>query len=271
MRIAFIGDIVGRPGRSMITTHLKELRRIHAIDFVIANYENASHGFGVSTKNANELFAAGIDVMTGGNHSWDKKDIHALLQSHNILRPINYPAMVSGEGCKIFDVAGQKLAVINVMGHFSMPYVDNFMRVTQEKVDELYKEGVRHIFVDLHAEATSEKRALFLHLKNQISTLMGTHTHVGCDDLQIVDGCGYVTDIGLTGCRDNVIGMHKDVPIERFITGVSPGRFEVPEKCKAWLQMAVIDLNEEGRCERIFKLRRFDDGREDTYLEAFVD
>ena len=130
MKIAFIGDIVGRPGRAMLNTHLKELKKLHHIDFVIANYENASHGFGLTTKNANELFHAGIDVMTGGNHSWDKKDIQTLLTTHEILRPLNYPEMVVGEGCKTFEVNGQTIAVINAMGHFSMPYVDNLYRPT---------------------------------------------------------------------------------------------------------------------------------------------
>jgi len=271
LKIAFIGDIVGRPGRSMLTTHLKELKATHNIDFIIANYENASHGFGLSSKNANELFNAGIDVMTGGNHSWDKKDIKTLLTTHDILRPINYPDMVVGEGCKILEVNGTPIAVINAMGHFSMPYVDNVFRSVEAKVDELVDKGVKHIFIDMHAEATSEKRALFLHLKEKISAMIGTHTHVGTDDLQIIDGSAYATDVGLTGCRDNVIGMGADVPIERFITGVSPGRFEVPEKCKAWIQMMVMDLDSDGRCIEMYKIRRFCDGRDDTRLDAYID
>ncbi len=269
MRIAFIGDIVGRPGRSMITAHLKELIQTHAIDFVIANYENASHGFGLTLKSANELFKAGIDVMTGGNHSWDKKDIHALLESMPILRPINYPDIVSGSGSMIFDVGDEKLAVINAMGHFSMPLVDNLFRTVEAEVDRLHRQGIKNIFIDIHAEATSEKRALFLHLKEKVSGIIGTHTHVGCDDLQIVDGCGYITDMGLTGCRDNVIGMNADVPIARFQTGL-PGRFEVPNSCRSWLQMAILDLSE-GECSSMFKVKRFDDGREDIISHAYRD
>lgn len=269
MRIAFIGDIVGRPGRFMMNTYLKKLIKEHRIDFVIANYENASHGFGLSKKNANELFNAGVDVMTGGNHSFDKKDIHELLETLPILRPINYPDTVSGKGCKVFDVKGEKLAVINVMGHFTMPYVDNFMRTTEQKVDELLAQGVKSIFIDIHAEASSEKRAMFLHLKEKITGIIGTHTHVGCDDLQILDGCGYITDIGLTGCRDNVIGMKHEVPIERFLTGLS-ARFEVPDKCKKMLQMAVLDF-EESRCTKMFKIKCFDDDREPILSHAWID
>lgn len=271
MKIAFIGDIVGRPGRTMLSSHLKELKTTHNIDFVIANYENASHGFGLSSKNANELFNAGIDVMTGGNHSWDKKDIQTLLQTHPVLRPINYPDIVVGEGCKIFDVNGTSIAVINAMGHFSMPYVDNVFRTVESKVDELIASDVKHIFIDMHAEATSEKRALFLYLKEKISVLIGTHTHVGTDDLQIIDGSAYASDVGMTGCRDNVIGMGADVPIERFITGVSPGRFEVPDTCKAWIQMMVMDLDDDGSCVDMYKIRRFCDGRDDTRLDAYID
>lgn len=271
MKIAFIGDIVGRPGRSMLTTHLKELKALHSIDFVIANYENASHGFGLSSKNANELFNAGIDVMTGGNHTWDKKDIKTLLETHEILRPINYPDMVVGEGCKTYEINDTTIAVINAMGHFSMPLVDNVFRSVEAKVNELLEQGIKHIFVDMHAEATSEKRALFLHLREKISAMIGTHTHVGTDDLQIIEGSAYATDMGLTGCRDNVIGMGADVPIERFMTGVSPGRFEVPDKCKSWIQMMVIDLDDNGRCTQMYKIRRFCDGRDDTRLDAYID
>ena len=254
----------------MITTHLENLKELHKIDFIIANYENASHGFGLSQKNAKELLNSSIDVMTGGNHSWDKKDIMALLESEPLLRPLNYPQGVPGTGSAVFDVAGEKLAVINAMGHFCMPQVDNLFHTVEKEVDRLKGEGIKHIFIDLHAEATSEKRALFIYLKEKISALIGTHTHVGCDDLQIVEGAGYVTDIGLTGCRDNVIGMEADEPIKRFKTSIS-GRFEVPNKCKAWLQMAVMDLDVEGRCTKMFKIRRFDDGREDSYLEAYID
>ena len=269
MRIAFIGDVVGRPGRSMITTHLKELIKTHSIDFVIANYENASHGFGLTVKSANELFNAGIDVMTGGNHTWDKKDIVALLESKPVLRPINYPNEVPGSGSMTLEVGGEKLAIINAMGHFSMPQVDNLFRTVEAEVDRLRDEGIKNIFIDIHAEATSEKRALFMHLKDKITGMIGTHTHVGCDDLQIVDGCGYITDIGLTGCRDNVIGMKAEVPIERFKTGL-PGRFEVPSSCKSWLQMAVLDMSQ-GQCTSMFKIKRFDDGREDIVSQAYLD
>lgn len=259
MKIAFIGDIVGRPGRSMIKEHLMKLRREYGIDFVIANYENASHGFGITLKNAQELLNTGIDVMSGGNHTWDKKDVLPLLDSLPMLRPHNYPLGVPGSGCKIFDVAGEKLAVLNIMGHYGMPYVDNAFRCARDTVASLKNEGVNHIFLDFHAEASSEKRAMLMLLAGEVSGIIGTHTHVGSDDFQIANGTAYLTDIGLSGCRDNVIGMDSKVPLERFITGVS-GRFEVPEKCRKILQIAIMNL-EEGKCTEAFKLKIFDDGR----------
>ncbi|MDO9207209.1 MAG: TIGR00282 family metallophosphoesterase [Sulfuricurvum sp.] len=259
MKIAFIGDIVGRPGRVMIKEHLMKLRRDEGIDFVIANYENASHGFGVTPKNANELLNMGIDVMSGGNHTWDKKEILPLLETQQFLRPHNYPAGVVGTGCHVFDVAGERLAVLNIMGHYGMPYTDNAFRCARDSVAQLKEQGVEHIFIDFHAEATSEKRAMMMLLQGEVSGIIGTHTHVGTDDFQIVQGTAYLTDMGLSGCRDNVIGMEQKVPLERFITGVS-GRFEVPEKCKKILQIAILTL-EEGKCTEAFKLKIFDDGR----------
>lgn len=269
MKIAFIGDVVGRPGRVMIKEHLKKLRREYGIDFVIANYENASHGFGLTLKNAQELFDSGIDVMTGGNHTWDKKDILPLLATLPLLRPHNYPAGVPGSGCKIFEVAGERLAVLNIMGHYGMPYVDNAFRCGRDNVMQLKEQGVDHIFIDFHAEASSEKRAMMMLLQGEVSGIIGTHTHVGSDDFQISKGTAYLTDMGLSGCRDNVIGMDATVPLERFLTGVS-GRFEVPEKCKKILQIAIMTL-EEGKCTEAFKLKIFDDSRivrTDAWIES---
>lgn len=259
MRIAFIGDILGRPGRAMVKEHLHRLKKEYAIDLVIANYENASHGFGLTPKNAKELFGTGIDVMTGGNHTWDKKEIFTMFEQFELLRPHNYPEGVAGTGCKVYEVAGEKLAVINLLGHYGMPHTDNAFRKAKETVAALRDEGISHIFIDLHAEATSEKRAMMLMLRGQISAIIGTHTHVSTDDFHIDRGTAYLSDIGLTGCRDNVIGMDAKVPIERFLTGL-PGRFEVPDRCKRILQMAVMDLDD-GHCVDAFKLKQFDDGR----------
>jgi len=259
MKIAFIGDIVGRPGREMIKKYLSGIRDEYGVDFVIANYENASHGFGLTLKNCNELVSCGIDVMSGGNHSWDKKDIVPLFDTHELLRPHNYPEGVPGTGCKVYEVAGEKLAVLNLMGHYSMPYTDNVFRCAKESAKRLHEDGVKNIFIDFHAEATSEKRAMMMLLQGKVSGIIGTHTHVSSDDFQIVDGTAYLSDIGLSGCRDNVIGMDAKVPLKQFLTGMK-GHFDIPKKCKSILQIAIMDLSD-GRCLEAFKLKYFDDGR----------
>ena len=259
MRIAFIGDIVGRPGREMLKEHLHKIRDEYRVDFVIANYENASHGFGVTVKNANELLSFGVDCMTGGNHSWDKKDVESLFDTHEILRPHNYPEEVAGTGCKIYEIAGEKLAVVNLMGHYSMPFADNAFRKAKQTVSELKEQSVKNIFIDFHAEATSEKRAMMMLLQGEVCGIIGTHTHVSTDDLQIANGTVYLSDIGLTGCRDNVIGMDSKVPLKQFLTGMK-GHFDIPKRCKKILQLAIMDFSD-GRCSNAFKLKQFDDGR----------
>lgn len=231
MRVAFIGDIVGRPGREMIKNYLPKIREEYAVDFVIANYENASHGFGVTAKNAKELFACGIDCMTGGNHSWDKKDVLPLFDTLEILRPHNYPEGVPGTGCKVYEIGDEKLAVLNIMGHYSMPMTDNGFRCAKSTVESLQNDGVQNIFVDFHAEATSEKRAMMMLLQGEVSAIIGTHTHVSTDDFQIANGTAYLTDIGLSGCRDNVIGMDAKIPLQQFLTGLK-GHFDIPKSCK---------------------------------------
>ncbi|MCK9454371.1 MAG: TIGR00282 family metallophosphoesterase [Sulfurimonas sp.] len=269
MRIAFIGDIVGSPGRDMLKSYLPKLKKEHGIDFVIANYENVSHGFGLTAKNANEVVSYGVDCMSGGNHSWDKKEVEALFATHEILRPHNYPEEVSGTGCKIYDVAGERLGVLNLMGHFAMPYTDNAFRCAKESVEALHADGVKNIFIDFHAEATSEKRAMMMLLMGRVSAIIGTHTHVGTDDFQIVNSTAYLTDIGLTGCRDNVIGMDEKVPLKQFLTGMR-GHFDIPKKCKKIMQIAILDISK-GRCESAFKLKIFDDDtiiKTDAWIES---
>jgi len=257
MKIGFIGDIVGRPGRSMLEIHLRKLRQEFGLDLVIANGENASHGFGLGSQHAKDLFSYGADILTGGNHSWDKKEIIPLLDVMPILRPLNYPSGVPGRGVSVLHVNEEKIAIINVMGHYGMPMVENPFLRAQKAVDELIAQGIENIIIDFHAEVTSEKRAMHMLLKGKVSAILGTHTHVGTDDLQIVDGTCYVTDVGLSGARDGVIGMDKDAPLKRFLTGL-PASLEIPKKCKKILQMVIMEV-EEGKCVEAFKLRVFDD------------
>jgi len=257
VKIAFIGDIVGKPGRLMLKQHLKRLQQEHFIDYTIANYENASHGFGLTEKNCKELLGYGVDMMTGGNHSFDKKEILDLFSSYPLIRPMNYPKATPGKGVYKTTLLGKKVAILNLMGHYTMPLVDNPFTMITEVVESLKAEGIKHIILDIHAEASSEKQALLHILKEDVSAILGTHTHVGTDDLQVCGGCCYVTDVGLTGCRDGVIGMGAEIPIKRFLTAIG-GHFDVPDKCKRVLQMVVFELDEEGRCVGAEKIKIYD-------------
>jgi len=260
VKIALIGDIVGKPGRDIIGKYLPKLKEEQGIDFVVANHENASHGFGLTRKNCDELLGYGIDVMTGGNHSWDKKEVFELYDTHPLIRPINLPDSGAGEGLITVEVLGQSVAVLNVMGNYTMPMADNPFIKIDGAVERLKEQGITHIIVDVHAEATSEKLALMHILKERVSAIFGTHTHVGTDDLMVVDGCCYVTDIGLTGCRDGVIGMDKKIPIQRFMTSIG-GHFDIPKKCKTILQVIIFELNSEGRATSTYKLKIYSNGQ----------
>ncbi|QKF73619.1 metallophosphoesterase (YmdB domain) [Aliarcobacter faecis] len=262
MRIAFIGDIVGRPGRKIIKENLKSIRKEFNIDFVIANGENASHGFGLTIESSKELFSSGIDLITGGNHSFDKKkDMSVLLENGAVLRPHNYPDGVIGTGLKICDVKVdsdsekvEKLAVLNLMGQYSMPIVDNPFNLAKKVIQELKEKNIKNIFIDFHGEATSEKRVMLMMFKGKVSAICGTHTHVGTDDLQIYENTAYLSDIGLTGCYDNVIGMDSYAPIQRATTGLGT-HFEVPNSCFSILQMMIVDIKD-GVAINSFKIKK---------------
>ncbi len=271
MKIAFIGDIVGKPGRDILGKYLPKIKEDYNLDLVIANYENASHGFGLTKKNCEELLGYGIDVMTGGNHSWDKKEIFLLYKDYPLIRPINYPRKSPGDGFIKIKVLDKDVAIINVMGNYTMPMCDNPFVMMDEVVNELKDEGIKHIIVDMHAEATSEKLAMMHILKKRVSALFGTHTHVGTDDLAIIDGCCYVTDVGLTGCRDGVIGMDRDIPINRFLTGIG-GHFDLPKSCQTVFQLIVFEVNDDGRAIKAEKIKIYDNGevrKSDAKLERY--
>lgn len=243
MRLLFIGDVVGRPGREAVRVLLPRLRADLGVDFVVANGENSAAGAGITAKTAAELFAAGVDVITTGDHVWDQKEVVQLLdQEPRVLRPINYPPGVPGRGSYVAHKEGQPpLAVINAQGRTFMPVLENPFLLVPPEVERLRQE-TPVILVDFHAEATSEKIALARLLDGRVSAVIGTHTHVPTADEQIFPGgTAYLTDAGFTGPQESVLGREIGPVIRRFLTQC-PQRFEVARQ-KVMLLGALIDID----------------------------
>ena len=220
MRLLFCGDIVGRSGRDAIAAHVPRLRKELALDFVIANGENAAGGFGITDKICQDLFAAGVDVISGGNHSWDQREIVTFIDKEpRLLRPQNYPTGTPGRGLGIFAAPrGKKILILNVMGRLFMdPLDDPFACVERELAKQRLGTSVDVIVLDFHAEATSEKMAMGHVVDGRVSLCVGTHTHVPtADQMVLPGGTAYITDVGMCGDYDSVIGMDKAIPIARF-------------------------------------------------------
>lgn len=228
MKILFIGDIMGEPGRKIIARKLPKLVEDHAIDVVIGNGENAAGGFGITPDIAQELFDYGIDVITTGNHVWDKKEIvEYIRRERRLLRPANYPEGAPGQGITIVETARcGPVGVLQVMGRVNMPLIDCPFKAAGRAVDEL-NQSVSSIIVDMHADATSEKVAMGWHLDGRVSAVLGSHTHVQTADERILpQGTAYLTDAGMTGPINGVIGMKKELSLHRFLTQM-PRRLEV--------------------------------------------
>ncbi len=225
-KILFFGDITGRPGRMAVSNYLYSLGNDKP-DFIIANVENASHGFGLTKKNYDELLSRGIDCFTSGNHIWDKKEIFEYINDDEVLvRPLNYPENTPGAGCRIFEKKDKKIAVLNALGQVFMPPVDSPWEALIEKIEEI-KSCVDYIIVDFHGEATAEKIALGRYLSEVgVKLFIGTHTHVQTADEKIINGMGYITDAGFCGSVNGVIGMDYETSIKRFLTAF-PVRYEV--------------------------------------------
>jgi len=244
MKILFIGDIVGSPGREAINKLLPALKTEHSLDFVIANAENASGGSGITRKVAEDLFASGVDVLTSGDHIWKKQEIFELIkEEERILRPINYPDGAPGRGSGIFKTAkGLKVGVINVNGRVFMDALNCPFKTAASAQEALYKE-TKIIIVDIHAEATSEKVALGWFLDGKVSAVIGTHTHIQTADERILpQGTAFLTDAGMTGPYESVIGRKIENVLERFITAI-PVRFEVASE-DIKLCGAILDIDD---------------------------
>lgn len=227
MRILFIGDIVGSPGREMVSKHLSEIVARECVDLVIINGENSAAGFGITPKIADELFALGADVITGGNHSWDRKEILEFIPNEpRLLRPANFPKS-PGRGLYVgTSRGGVRYAVLNLQGRVFMTQLDCPFRTADAELARIPPD-VTIIFVDIHAEATSEKQAMGWYLDGRVSVVVGTHTHVATADERVLpNGTAFITDVGMTGPHESVIGMDRASMVKRFLDSM-PVKFEV--------------------------------------------
>lgn len=257
MKILFIGDIVGSPGREAIKKLVGSLRQELKIDFVIANAENASGGSGVTSKVAEELFSSGVDVLTSGDHIWKKSEIFELInREERILRPLNFPSGTPGRGANVFKTKnGLKVGVINIAGRVFMDALECPFRTALKACEELRKE-TKIIILDMHAEATSEKVALGWYLDGKVSAVLGTHTHIQTADEKILPkGTAYISDVGMTGPYDSVIGRRVEDVLTRFLSSI-PVRFEVAEG-NVQLHGALVDIDEEtGLARSILRIQK---------------
>lgn len=256
MKLLFIGDVYGRPGRRASADLIPRLRDEHAVDFCIVNGENAAGGFGITEKIARKFFAYGADVITTGNHVWDRKDtVEFINNADRVLRPANFPAGVGGIGSGAFTAAnGTTVGVVCLQGRTHLPSLDCPFRCADRIVEDL-RGSTPLILIDFHAEATSEKIAFGWHLDGKASAVIGTHTHVQTADERVLPGgTAYITDAGMTGPHDSVIGARKDAVIGRFLSQM-PVRFE-PAEGDVKLCGALIDVDEDtGRSRSIERLR----------------
>jgi 2',3'-cyclic-nucleotide 2'-phosphodiesterase len=245
MRILFIGDIVGRPGRQLVKSGLAALVSRHEVDFVIANAENSAAGFGITREIGDELLDLGVDVMTSGNHIWDKREALDYIGTEpRLLRPANYPAGAPGNGSYVARSRdGVSVGVVNVMGRVFMLNIDDPFAIVLREI-EAVKQRARIVFVDFHAEATSEKIAMGWHLDGKVTAVVGTHTHVQTADERLLPkGTAYLTDVGMTGPHDSVIGVEIEPALNRFLHAL-PSRFETAT-ANPRINAVLIDADEQ--------------------------
>jgi metallophosphoesterase (TIGR00282 family) len=243
LKILFVGDIVGNPGRKAAKTIVPNIKRNMKIDFCIANCENAAGGSGITYGVAQELFNAGIDIITLGNHTWSKKDILNFIDSDKrIIRPANYPQELPGNGSTVLDSEKGTIGVMNLMGRVYLDPIDCPFKAAEREIQYL-KSFTKVIIVDMHAEATSEKCAMAWYLNGRVSCVLGTHTHVQTADERILPfGTGFITDVGMTGPYDGILGVNRDIIIKKFLTSM-PMKFEIA-KGDMQFNAVVLAINE---------------------------
>ncbi len=253
MRILFVGDVHGRPGRRLVARRVPTLRRELGVDFVVANAENSAGGVGLTPQTASELFEAGVDVLTGGNHTWAKQEAYGLLDSDpRVVRPANYPPGAPGQGSTVVRRGHLSLAVLNLQGRVFMDPLDDPFRIARVEAQRL-RQLTPFVLVDFHAEATSEKVAMGYYLDGLVTVVVGTHTHVQTADERILPGgTAYITDVGMTGPRDGVIGVDREAILQRFLTQL-PVRFEVA-RGPGQLSAVLVEANAQGQATRIQRI-----------------
>lgn len=255
MRILFIGDVIGEPGRDIVESALPRLTEKYEVDLVIANSENLAGGFGVTPGVAEEMFALGVDVLTSGNHIWDKKEVEEYIaKEERLLRPANYPEQAPGRGSLVLERGGCLVGVLNLQGRAFMPPTDCPFRTGDREITRLRRQAAV-IFVDFHGEATAEKQAFAWYVDGRVSAVIGSHSHVQTADERILPGgTAYLTDAGMTGGHDSVIGMSIEAPIARFITGL-PKKFR-PATGALRLCGVVVEVDERsGRATSIVRVQ----------------
>ncbi len=244
IKILFLGDIVGKPGRLAVQKFITQIPQEQKPDFIIANVENASHGFGLTQKNYNELLSYGINCFTSGNHIWDKREIFNYIdEADKLIRPINYPAGTLGKGYRIFETLKGKIGVINVLGRTFMSLIESPWQLLETAINEIKKE-TPIIIIDIHAEASAEKICMGkYYAKLGVSAIYGTHTHVQTADEQIFEpACAYITDAGFCGAADSVIGMEYEASVNRLITAI-PDRLDVADTGLAQINGVITEVD----------------------------
>lgn len=259
MKLLFIGDIMGAPGRDIVKAYLPLLKRKYQPTFLVANGENAAHGRGITEKIAKELFEGGVQAITLGNHAWDNKEIYEFIDSEpRLIRPANFPAGAPGQGITYIKQPEGELAVINLQGRSFLPPLECPFQ-TADKLVEQARKRTRYIFVDFHAEATSEKQALAWYLDGRVSAVVGTHTHVQTADERVLpQGTGFLCDVGMCGPMNGILGMEREAVIRKFLTQL-PVRFEVAGE-PAQLNAVLITLDKAtGHAKKLERIRIDDD------------
>ena len=261
MKLLFIGDIVGRPGRDLVRRHVRALAASCQADVVIANGEHAAGGAGITRENMYEILSAGVDVITSGNHVWDKRETLEFIGNEpRLIRPANYPEGTPGAGSYVITAANRvRVGVINVMGRVFLHAIDDPFRIAAREIARVKEDGAQVILIDMHAETTSEKIALCYYVDGKVSAVIGTHTHVQTADERILPGgTACLTDVGMTGPHDGVIGIDKDAIIARFVTGL-PGRFETATGDPRLNGVVITVDPSNGRAQNIVRLSLSED------------